>query len=111
MVLQSLRKTEKNGTGHAPAGGPASMLGQAEPLVASESLEADFQRIKTGIHRELLDSLDLSKIAGQPGKVSQRGCLQHWIAQFAGERKTLLEERLRPTEVSSRHILGDSQPE
>jgi pilus assembly protein CpaF len=32
--------------------------------MASELREAEFQRIKTGIHRELLDSLDLSRITG-----------------------------------------------
>jgi pilus assembly protein CpaF len=30
----------------------------------TEVLEAEFQRLKTGIHRELLDSLDLSRITG-----------------------------------------------
>jgi pilus assembly protein CpaF len=38
--------------------------GQAEPLTANEMRESEFQRIKTGIHRELLDSLDLSRITG-----------------------------------------------
>jgi pilus assembly protein CpaF len=53
MFLQSSRHTaEKNGTGHA------------DPLMHAETLEAEFQRMKTGIHRELLDSLDLSRIAG-----------------------------------------------
>jgi pilus assembly protein CpaF len=52
MFLQSFRQSgEKNGNGHA------------EPVL-SETLEADFQRIKTSIHRELLDSLDLSRITG-----------------------------------------------
>jgi pilus assembly protein CpaF len=53
MFLHSHRQAgERNGNGHA------------EPLSASESREAEFQRIKTGIHRELLDSLDLSRITG-----------------------------------------------
>jgi pilus assembly protein CpaF len=52
MFLQSFRQSgEKNGNGHAePAPG--------------ENMEAEFQRIKTGIHRELLDSLDLSRLTG-----------------------------------------------
>src|SRR6187402_3406486 len=53
MFLQSTRHTsEKNGNGHTDA------------LIQSETVEAEFQRMKTGIHRELLDSLDLSRIAG-----------------------------------------------
>src|SRR4029453_6903450 len=43
-----------NGNGHS----------HAETLLAGEVLEAEFQRLKTGIHRELLDSLDLSRITG-----------------------------------------------
>ena len=42
-----------NGNGH----------GHVEALPA-DAVEAEFQRIKTGIHRELLDSLDLSRITG-----------------------------------------------
>ena len=54
MFLQSHRPAaERNGNGNGH--------GLAEP---SEVCEAEFQRIKTGIHRELLDSLDLSRIAG-----------------------------------------------
>ncbi len=53
MFLQSSRQTgEKSGNGHA------------DPMMHAENLEAEFQRMKTGIHRELLDSLDLSRIAG-----------------------------------------------
>lgn len=53
MFLQSTRHTaEKNGISHA------------DSMLHAETLEAEFQRIKTGIHRELLDSLDLSRIAG-----------------------------------------------
>ncbi|WP_254511045.1 CpaF family protein [Anatilimnocola floriformis] len=53
MFLQSSRHTgEKNGTS------------QTDALLHAETVEAEFQRLKTGIHRELLDSLDLSRIAG-----------------------------------------------
>src|SRR6187399_2386135 len=55
MFLQSTRHTaEKNGNG----------TGHADPMLHAETLESEFQRLKTGIHRELLDSLDLSRIAG-----------------------------------------------
>jgi pilus assembly protein CpaF len=37
--------------------------GTINSLLRSESQEAEFQRVKTSIHRELLDSLDLSRIA------------------------------------------------
>jgi pilus assembly protein CpaF len=53
MFSSALRPAgERNGKGHA------------EPLVTAEVVEAEFQRLKTGIHRELLDSLDLSRITG-----------------------------------------------
>src|SRR5437764_13556393 len=48
---------------YSTANGNGNGNGHAEPLVA-ENHEAEFQRIKTGIHRELLDSLDLSRITG-----------------------------------------------
>ena len=54
MFLQSFRPAERNGNGN----------GHAEPVLHAENLEAEFQRLKTGIHRELLDSLDLSRITG-----------------------------------------------
>ena len=52
MFLQSFRPSERNGNGHA------------EPILQAENIETDFQRLKTGIHRELLDSLDLSRLTG-----------------------------------------------
>lgn len=52
MFLNSYKNAEGNGNGN----------GHAEPVV--EGHEAEFQKIKTGIHRELLDSLDLSRITG-----------------------------------------------
>ena len=54
MFLQSFRPAERNGNGN----------GHGEPVLHAENLEAEFQRLKTGIHRELLDSLDLSRITG-----------------------------------------------
>ena len=55
MFVRAFRSTgERNGIG----------LGPAEALLPGGGLEAEFQRIKTGIHRELLDSLDLSRITG-----------------------------------------------
>ncbi|ADB15761.1 type II secretion system protein E [Pirellula staleyi DSM 6068] len=53
MFLQSFRPAgEKNGNG------------QADAMMHGETVESEFQRLKTGIHRELLDSLDLSRLAG-----------------------------------------------
>ena len=52
MFLNSYKSAESNGNGN----------GHAEPI--GETHEAEFQKIKTGIHRELLDSLDLSRITG-----------------------------------------------
>jgi pilus assembly protein CpaF len=54
MFLQSFRPAERNGNGN----------GHGEPVPHMENVEAEFQRLKTGIHRELLDSLDLSRITG-----------------------------------------------
>ena len=57
MFLQSFRPAgERNGNGNGH--------GHTEPGPPAESLESEFQRLKTGIHRELLDSLDLSRITG-----------------------------------------------
>jgi pilus assembly protein CpaF len=38
--------------------------GHGEALLQADPAEAEFQRLKTGIHRELIDSLDLSRITG-----------------------------------------------
>jgi pilus assembly protein CpaF len=46
-----------NGNGHSHAGHRLDFL-------RSESSEAKFQKLKTSVHRLLLDSLDLSRIAG-----------------------------------------------
>jgi pilus assembly protein CpaF len=55
MLLNAFRPAgERHGNGH----------GRAEPLPSADVMEAEFQRLKTGIHRELLDSLDLSRITG-----------------------------------------------
>ena len=54
MFLNSYKNAEGNGNGNGN--------GHADPV--GESHEAEFQKIKTGIHRELLDSLDLSRITG-----------------------------------------------
>lgn len=55
MLLNAFRPAgERTGNGH----------GRGEPLPAADVMEAEFQRLKTGIHRELLDSLDLSRITG-----------------------------------------------
>jgi pilus assembly protein CpaF len=53
-TFRSASDRNGNGNGH----------GHGEALLQSEAVEAEFQRIKTGIHRELIDSLDLSKITG-----------------------------------------------
>src|SRR4051812_23386793 len=55
MHFNSCQTASSNGKGNGN--------GHREPLVA-ENHEAEFQKIKTGIHRELLDSLDLSRITG-----------------------------------------------
>jgi pilus assembly protein CpaF len=56
MFTSALRPAgERNGNGNG--------RGHADILI-KETMEAEFQRIKTGIHRELLDSLDLSRITG-----------------------------------------------
>jgi pilus assembly protein CpaF len=57
MFVHALRPAgDRNGNGNGHS--------HAETLLAGEVLEAEFQRLKTGIHRELLDSLDLSRITG-----------------------------------------------
>ena len=58
MFLQSFRPAERNGNGNGNGNG------HGELVLHAENMEAEFQRLKTGIHRELLDSLDLSRITG-----------------------------------------------
>jgi pilus assembly protein CpaF len=60
MFLQSFRSSERNGNGHGNGNGNS----HSEPILQAEHHEAEFQRLKTGIHRELLDSLDLSRLTG-----------------------------------------------
>ena len=57
MFLKATRPAEHHGNGNGNGNG------HAEPA-SGDNHEAEFQRIKTGIHRELLDSLDLSRITG-----------------------------------------------
>jgi pilus assembly protein CpaF len=60
MFLQSFRPAPSNGNGNGHGNGHS----HGEPVTHAENHEAEFQRLKTGIHRELLDSLDLSRITG-----------------------------------------------
>jgi len=60
MFLQSSRHTGRPASEHGEKNGNSP----TDVLLHAETVEAEFQRMKTGIHRELLDSLDLSRIAG-----------------------------------------------
>ena len=52
-----------NGSGNGNGNGNGNGQNPVDELVRSESRETQFQKIKTRIHRDLLDSLDLSRIA------------------------------------------------
>ena len=113
MFLQSLRKTEKNGHGHAGSSSHGPVLGQVEATAASETLEAEFQRIKTGIHRELLDSLDLSKITGLT-QDELREDIRHLAEGMLRTRSRKLpaidEERLIEELIAESFGLGPLEP-
>ncbi len=59
MFLNSSRSANTNGNGHGN-----HLSATAMDRSPGEGTEGEFQRLKTGIHRELLDSLDLSRLAG-----------------------------------------------
>jgi pilus assembly protein CpaF len=102
MFLQSFRQTgEKNGASHADA-----------PL-RREPQEAEFQRIKTGIHRELLDSLDLSRLTGL-SDAELRDDIRHLAEGMLRTRSRKLpaidEERLVEELIAESFGLGPLEP-
>jgi pilus assembly protein CpaF len=113
MFLQSFRQTEKNGHGHAAPNGHAVAASKAEPAVAGDTLESEFQRIKTGIHRELLDSLDLSKITGLT-QDELREDIRHLAETMLRNRSRKLpaidEERLVEELIAESFGLGPLEP-
>ncbi len=92
---------QRNGNGHG------------EALLHPETVEAEFQRLKTSIHRELLDSLDLSRITGLSDDE-----LRHDIRQLAEgmlhsrSRKLppIDEERLIEELIAESFGLGPLEP-
>jgi pilus assembly protein CpaF len=94
-------KSNGNGNGHATA--------VAEPA----EREADFQKLKTRIHRELLDSLDLSRIAELTNE-QMRGHIRQLAEMMLRSRPELIasvdEERLVDELVAESFGLGPLEP-
>ncbi len=87
--------------------------GHTDTMVRAESNESEFQRIKTGIHRELLDSLDLSRIAELSDEQLRNEIrrLAVGILEFRRERTAGLdEERLVDELVAESFGLGPLEP-
>jgi len=72
MFSSALRPAgERNGNGNGHSHG--------DVLLQADGLEAEFQRIKTGIHRELLDSLAIPS-AIDVKRLSSRNVLRTFIS-------------------------------
>ncbi|MCU0877287.1 MAG: CpaF family protein [Pirellulaceae bacterium] len=101
MFLQSFRSAERPPSGHA------------EPALPTETVEADFQRLKTGIHRELLDSLDLSRITGLSDE-ELREDIRHLAEGMLRSRNRKLpaidEDRLVDELIAESFGLGPLEP-
>ncbi|MDX1943883.1 MAG: CpaF family protein [Pirellulaceae bacterium] len=94
-----------------PSYRPATAL--ADPLVQAETLEAEFQRIKTGIHRELIDALDLSRITGLSDDELREDIRRLAEGMLRGRSKKLPaidEERLVDELLAESFGLGPLEP-
>jgi len=104
MFVRAFRPTgERNGNGH----------GQAEALLPGDGHEAEFQRIKTGIHRELLDSLDLSRITGlSDDELRQdiRDLAEGMLRNRSRKLPAIDEERLIEELIAESFGLGPLEP-
>jgi pilus assembly protein CpaF len=102
MFIQSFR----------PAGERAAN-GHADPQVVAETLESEFQRIKTGIHRELIDALDLSRITGLSDDELREDIRHLAERMLIGRSKKLPaidEERLIDELIAESFGLGPLEP-
>jgi pilus assembly protein CpaF len=103
MFLNSLRQAgERNGNGHA-----------ADRPMTTELREAEFQRIKTGIHRELLDSLDLSRITGLTDEELRediRRLAEGMLRSRSRKLPAIDEERLIDELIAESFGLGPLEP-
>src|SRR5687768_17283436 len=106
MFVQAFRPTgERNGNGNGHSHG--------EAMVPADSLEAEFQRLKTGIHRELLDSLDLSRITGLSDEELRQDIRQlaEGMLRTRGRKVPAIdEERLVEELIAESFGLGPLEP-
>jgi pilus assembly protein CpaF len=94
---------ERNGNGH----------GHAESFLQAENVEAEFQRLKTGIHRELLDSLDLSRITGLSDEELRediRRLAEGMLRSRSRKLPAIDEERLIEELIAESFGLGPLEP-
>jgi len=97
----------------ADGNGNGGGTGTLEAVLGTESHETEFQRLKTRIHRELLDSLDLSRIAEMTDE-----CLQADVRRLADsilrskqfDTSSVDEERLVEELVAESFGLGPLEP-
>jgi pilus assembly protein CpaF len=104
MFTSALRPAgERNGNGH----------GHTEALLTADTAEAEFQRIKTGIHRELLESLDLSRITGLSDEELRediRRLAEGMLRTRSRKLPTIDEERLIEELIAESFGLGPLEP-
>ena len=87
--------------------------GHADQSVRSEAQEAEFQKFKTKIHRELLDSLDLSRLAELSEselKVHIRRLAEGLLKNRAKSSLQVNEERLYDELIAESFGLGPLEP-
>jgi pilus assembly protein CpaF len=102
MFIQSFR----------PAGDRTAAV-HADPQVVAETMESEFQRIKTGIHRELIDALDLSRITGLSDDELREDIRTLAERMLVGRSKKLPaidEERLVDELIAESFGLGPLEP-
>ena len=94
----------------APDGPPTRHVEQAQP---SNAFETQFQQLKTRIHRDLIDSLDLSQIANLDD-VKLRAHIRQLAASVLRDRTEMLstvdQERLMEELVAESFGLGPLEP-
>ncbi|MFT5522434.1 MAG: pilus assembly protein CpaF [Pirellulaceae bacterium] len=94
------QSTQENGNGHVT------------DVIRAESLETEFQRLKTNIHRELLDTLDLSRIAQLTDDELRADIrrIAEGILRLRALDDTVDEERLIDELVAESFGLGPLEP-
>jgi len=111
MSLNLFRSSARNGNGHSPHGEDGN--GSPAAVAEGRAVETDFQKLKTRIHREMLDSLDLSRIAAfsdQQLRIHITRLAEHILRQRPEALSEIDEERLVDELIAESFGLGPLEP-